>query len=183
MHTSRLALIEGVLLPSTLAEAAETRDLGVVYHGTPYELDYLEPRNTFWVDDGLRYADCDRPVICATENLETAAFRAITPRDRTGQGYFPNKEGGITYYVNKIIARNLHTRIGFISILDRDDFSPFDGKMPRDWPGEPRQRIPEYRSDHIARPLCNLLIDLTDFEEFLSENPTSRLEIRNRSPY
>lgn len=155
-----------------LIAAQNAQGSAIVFHGTPSQLERIDPRHckawrhSQWISDSLE------PVVCATEEPVIAAFRALVPRTEQLFGCLRtrNQEGGLTFIVPESSRCQLLESIGYVAVCDQASFTPYNPAPKSNYP-----IISEYRSSEPVIPLCNIEIDFTDFEDLLYASPANQL--------
>jgi hypothetical protein len=156
----------GDILP-VLDDANSHHNLDLLYHGGPEALDQIDPRFCFMWNEDQQVPDSEEPVVCASDNLAVATFRALVPRtdDRVfGILRTHNPEGGLDFVMPRSVQEEFFAAVGYVSLFDRTGFD-------RHFPLTPQGRlgVPEYRSTSSIVPECIIKVEYLDLANLLCD--------------
>jgi hypothetical protein len=125
-----------------------------VFHGSPDNIDTLEPRQPFIFDIKSKIKEKHgEPCVVATPRADIAIFRAIVnpknfPEKEYASSFSINKDDTLRLCATKQVLENIKDKRGFVYVLDKSLFKKFSGM--------------EWRSEQIIKPNGVILVTAED---------------------
>lgn len=139
-----------------------------VFHGSANGgIEKLEPRQAKNMNDDGVDLDDGNPSVCATPYVEIAIFRSVLNRGNiTNSNYYTqfgtNRMGEFNFAISNESAFNeARGKKGYIYVLDKKDFYPYDRKNP----DSKNEKSMEWRAEREIIPKEVIEVDFEDLPE------------------
>ena len=141
---------------SELTEAEQGGEF--LFHGSPKELDQLEPRQAFRYDEKLgKMVEDGEQSVCATHLADIAIFRALVnhdnaPTEHDSEFGSPVEDNSFCHLgASHGTLDQVRGKVGYVHLLDRKDFS--------------RHSPMEWRSSNIVVPVKSIKVTYEDLPD------------------
>ena len=108
-----------------------------LFHGSPDEIDVLEPRQPYIFDKNVdRMVPDGEMAVVASPYFEIALFRAVVNNKNTPDGHssgfgYDEKTKKIELRMSENTFKQLQNKVGYVYVLDKKYFSPRDPNRPK----------------------------------------------------